>query len=118
MVTPMPTYQKNYSVKLYNREVQALELLELLGMFNGKSHTMRECTKAFIQVAECLCMGKTDPKNFTIFNAIVANIARNKDSLNQKELFDDKREGVTFEHVEIMRKALLNKDEVLAEFRS
>lgn len=114
----MPRYQKAYSVKLYNREVKALEVLELLGMFNGKSHAMRECTKAFIQIAECLCMGKDDPKNFTILNAIVANIARNKDSLNQTELFDDKREGVTFEHVEIMRKALLNKDAILAEIRS
>ena len=114
----MPQYQKTYSVKLYNREVKALEVLQLLGMFNGRSHTMRECTKAFIQIAECHCMGKTDPKNFTILNAIISNIARNKDSLNQKELFDDKKEGVTFEHVEIMRKALLNKDEILAEYRS
>ena len=104
----MPRYQKTYSVKLYNREVEAIELLVVLGMFNGRSHAMRECAKAFIEVSECLCMGKKDPSNFTRLNEIIKRISRNKDQMNQSELFDEK-EGITSEHVEIMRKGLHNE---------
>ena len=101
----MPTYQKNHSVKLYNKEVQAIDVLVQLGMFAGRSHAMRECTLAFIQVCECLCMDKKDPKNFTRINVLIDRIQKNRDQLNQGELFN-KDDGFTFEHVEIMRKAL------------
>jgi hypothetical protein len=50
-------------------------------------------------------MNKKDPKNFNRINVIIDRLAKNRDLLNQGELFD-KDEGFTFEHVETMRKAL------------
>ena len=101
----MPTFQKNHSVKLYNKEVDAMDVLVQMGMFAGRSHAMRECALAFVEVCECLCMDKKDPKNFTRINVIIDRLSKNRDLANQGELFD-KEEGFTFEHVEIMRKAL------------
>ena len=101
----MPTYQKNYSVKLYNRESEALDLLVKVGMFNGRSHAMRECTKVFFQVMECLYEGKTQQSNFTRFNEIKKRIDRNKDQMNQTELFH-KKDGVTPSYLTLIKEGL------------
>ena len=96
--------QKNHSVKLYNKEVEAIDVLVQLGMFAGRSHAMRECTLAFIQVCECLCMDKDDPMNFTRINVLINTISKNRDQLKQEDLFD-KEDVFTFDNGEKMRKA-------------
>jgi hypothetical protein len=101
----MAGLQKNHSVKLYNKELLAMDVLVQMGMFAGRSHAMRECALAFVEVCEALCMDKDDPQNFTRINVLIDRISKNRDQLKQSDLFD-KDEGITFEQVETMRKAL------------